>query len=134
MGSPGARFGSEADLLSYYGVARPALRQALRLLERQGVIATRQGKAGGIFVARSDPAAALLAFGQHVAPLGVAATHLDEARRAVRAQLVRLTTPLVAQTSAVADAAGFAALADGAGLPIWSLFARALAMRIAREN
>ncbi|MCC6224735.1 MAG: FadR family transcriptional regulator [Thermoleophilia bacterium] len=52
-----ARFGrgdqlpSEGELATQLGISKPTLRQALRVLERAGLLSVRQGKGGGIFVA-----------------------------------------------------------------------------------
>lgn len=47
---PDDRLGTEASLASTLGISKPTLRQALRVLERSGVIETRRGSAGGVFV------------------------------------------------------------------------------------
>ena len=44
---PGDRYLSEADALKKHGVARATLREALRFLEIQGVLAVRAGPGGG---------------------------------------------------------------------------------------
>jgi len=129
--APEARLGSENELLAYFGVARPALRQALRLLERHGIVATRQGKAGGIFVGRADPAAALLAFREHAQSLALPPHGIAEMRDAL---LEPLVLGLVARGGGAmpADAAGMDLpdLAQAAGVPIWPLFARSVAMLV----
>lgn len=43
---PGDRLSSEAELISHYGVARGTVREALRLLESEGIIEIRRGAAG----------------------------------------------------------------------------------------
>lgn len=45
----GAFLGSEDDLLKRYGVSRPTLRQAARILEHEQLITVRRGVNGGIF-------------------------------------------------------------------------------------
>jgi GntR family transcriptional regulator, transcriptional repressor for pyruvate dehydrogenase complex len=47
---PGQALGTEADLLAEHGVSRPTLRESLRMLEAQGVIALRPGPGGGAVV------------------------------------------------------------------------------------
>jgi DNA-binding LacI/PurR family transcriptional regulator len=47
------RIGSEDELAKRYGVARGTVRQALRLLENDGLVETRHGK--GTFVRRTTP-------------------------------------------------------------------------------
>jgi GntR family transcriptional repressor for pyruvate dehydrogenase complex len=46
----GDRLPMESELAQQLGISKPTLRQALRVLERSGVIAVRPGKGGGIFV------------------------------------------------------------------------------------
>lgn len=46
----GDRLPTEGDLARQLGISKPTLRQALRVLERSGVLAVRPGKGGGIFV------------------------------------------------------------------------------------
>lgn len=50
---PGTRLPSEAEMIEFYGVARASLREALRILEIQGVIELRPGPRGGAFVANT---------------------------------------------------------------------------------
>lgn len=47
---------SEAAMLDRYGVSRESLREALRLLEVQGLISIRRGPGGGSVVGTVDPA------------------------------------------------------------------------------
>lgn len=47
----GERIGSELDLIKQFGVSRAVVREALRILERDGVITVKPGPAGGIFSA-----------------------------------------------------------------------------------
>lgn len=47
---------SEAAMLEQYGVSRESLREALRLLEVQGLISIRRGPGGGPIVGTVDPA------------------------------------------------------------------------------
>ena len=48
---PGDRIGTEQQLATAYGVSRPTLREALRLLAGTHLIRATQGRGGGIFVA-----------------------------------------------------------------------------------
>jgi DNA-binding FadR family transcriptional regulator len=61
---PGSSLGTEADLLEQFDVSRPTLRESLRILEAQGVLALRPGPRGGIRVRR--PSTDILAHGLSV--------------------------------------------------------------------
>jgi GntR family transcriptional regulator, transcriptional repressor for pyruvate dehydrogenase complex len=50
---PGDRIGTEQELAEAFGVSRPTLREALRLLAAGQLIRVGRGRAGGIFVART---------------------------------------------------------------------------------
>jgi DNA-binding FadR family transcriptional regulator len=50
---PGDRLGTELELAEEFGVSRPTLREALRLLSASQLIRVGRGRAGGIFVART---------------------------------------------------------------------------------
>lgn len=49
---PGSSFATESELLEQFDVSRPTLREALRILEYQGVLDLRPGPGGGIIVRR----------------------------------------------------------------------------------
>jgi GntR family transcriptional repressor for pyruvate dehydrogenase complex len=53
---PGTALASEAEMLQQYGVARETIREALRLLEAQGLVRIRRGPGGGPRVCTVDPA------------------------------------------------------------------------------
>ena len=48
---PGDRIGREEDLARSFGVSRPTLREALRLLSSSHLVRASKGRGGGIFVA-----------------------------------------------------------------------------------
>src|SRR4051794_1615457 len=48
---PGDRLGREEDLARQFGVSRPTLREALRLLSSTHLVRASKGRGGGIFVA-----------------------------------------------------------------------------------
>ncbi|MFQ5856352.1 MAG: FadR/GntR family transcriptional regulator [Anaerolineae bacterium] len=52
--SPGDRFPSERDLAITLSVARPTLREALKILQGEGYITTRRGVTGGTFVSELE--------------------------------------------------------------------------------
>jgi DNA-binding FadR family transcriptional regulator len=49
--------GSEAQLLDRYGVSRPTLREAIRLLEHRQIVSMRRGPGGGLSVTAPDSSA-----------------------------------------------------------------------------
>lgn len=51
---PGDHLGAEDDLLARFGVSRPTLRQAAKLVERDRLISIRRGTKGGYFAERPD--------------------------------------------------------------------------------
>src|SRR4051794_5170913 len=51
---PGHKLQSERDLAEKYGVSRSAVREALRSLERGGVIELRKGPKGGTFIRQAN--------------------------------------------------------------------------------
>ena len=53
---PGDALASEAEMLAEYGASRGSLREALRLLEVQGLVSIRRGAGGGPTVCTVDPA------------------------------------------------------------------------------
>lgn len=52
---PGARLPHEPEMLAQYRVSRSSLREALRLLETQGLIAIRPGAGAGTVVGKATP-------------------------------------------------------------------------------
>ena len=53
----GDKLPSEHDMAELFGVSNATVRQAIRILESTGLLFTKQGVDGGIFVAEADPAA-----------------------------------------------------------------------------
>lgn len=50
----GTRLPSEVEMMDEYGLGRVTVREALRILERDGLIDVRRGPSGGIFVRHTD--------------------------------------------------------------------------------
>jgi len=51
----GERLGTEPALQAQFGVGRPVLREAIRLLEAYGVVRSRRGRGCGLMAGRPDP-------------------------------------------------------------------------------
>ncbi len=55
---PGDRLPGERELCTQFGVGRAALREALRTLEARGLVETKPGPSGGVFIKTPDPSMA----------------------------------------------------------------------------
>jgi DNA-binding FadR family transcriptional regulator len=54
--NPGTNLGSEELLMQRHAVGRPVLREAIRILERLGIVEMRPGRASGLTVIAPEPA------------------------------------------------------------------------------
>jgi GntR family transcriptional repressor for pyruvate dehydrogenase complex len=117
---PGDRVGREEDLARQFGVSRPTLREALRLLSSAHLVRATKGPGGGIFVAATTEEGIALSVSEGVASMLAAdAIDLDElletrmlveiplaglaAQRATPDEIARIRE-LVEQSEAAADA------------------------------
>ncbi len=84
---PGDRLPGEAALIERFGMAKGTIREAMRILEAQGLIETRTGPGGGSFVGEvtADRAKALLANYFYFTDLSVA--NIYQLRRALEPEL-----------------------------------------------
>lgn len=73
----------EALLLEEFGVSRPSLREAVRILETEGVLRIRRGKVGGAIVKRPTAASAAYHFGLTLQANDVTLDDLAAARAVV---------------------------------------------------
>ena len=118
----GDRLGREPELVERFGVSRPSLREALRILEAEGLISVVRGVQGGVVVHEPDHrlaarTAALVLQARNVSladvhrarallePTVVRVVASSRARRAAAAALRRLCDD---QTDLVQDPDGFA--------------------------
>lgn len=83
----GARLPPEEELTEQFGIARTTLREALRVLESQGLIAIKRGRGGGPVVTHPslEPIAMALAVALQLQQTTVA--DLDAARRMIEPQI-----------------------------------------------
>lgn len=111
---PGDRLGREVDLARTFGVSRPTLREALRLLSSSHLIRASKGPGGGIFVAATAEEGMALAVSESVASmLATDAVDLDELLEARMLAEIPLAG-LAAQRATAEQVAGMRALLDEA--------------------
>ena len=84
---PGQRLPPEDELTEQFGIARTTLREALRVLESQGLLTIRRGRGGGPEITHPslEPAATALAVSLRLS--GTTLGDLDEARRLIEPHL-----------------------------------------------
>src|SRR5260370_30408775 len=92
--SPGHKLPPERELADRFRTSRVALREALRSLEKEGMITIKRGFGGGAFVADFDSALrALMDSLNRVVKLGQAkSAQLTEVRTILEPQIVKLAT------------------------------------------
>ncbi len=92
--APGHKLPPERELAERFQTSRAALREALRALEKEGMIKIKRGSGGGAFVADFDSALrALMDSLNTVVKLGQAkSAHLTEVRTILEPQITRLAT------------------------------------------
>lgn len=85
--APGARLPSEAEMIEIFAVSKGTVREAMRILEAQGLIVTRTGPGGGSFVDQvsSERARSLLANYFYFQDLSVA--DIYQMRRALEPEM-----------------------------------------------
>lgn len=107
----GYNLGSEAELLTRFGVSRSVLREAIRPLERLGLVIMRRGRQSGLRVAVPDPASVVRSVDLYLSYAGLdrraafatqealepiaaarAARLDDESRQALSAELTRIAS------------------------------------------
>ncbi len=87
----GELLGTEPELLARYGVSRPVLREAVRLLEQHMVAETRRGAGGGLRVTAPDPSAVTETAALYLDYLGVRVSQLYSARSVLEARCLELS-------------------------------------------
>jgi DNA-binding FadR family transcriptional regulator len=83
---PGEMLPPEATLLARYEVARATMREALRILESDGLVTIRRGIKGGARVQEPDLAPLARRIGLHLQLRGTSLQHLTDAQVAVHPQ------------------------------------------------
>ncbi len=113
--APGDRLGREEDLAREFGVSRPTLREALRVLSSAHLIRATKGPGGGIFVAATPEQGIGRSVTESVASmLSADSIDLDELIE-TRMLLEIPLAGLAAQRATEADVAALRAVLDEAG-------------------
>lgn len=87
---PGDKLPSERDLAESHGISRAAVREALRNLERGGMIELRRGVKGGTYVRQATPSLVTQSLDDLLTVGGVSIAALTESRTIVQTAVVRL--------------------------------------------
>src|SRR5688572_15320065 len=85
----GEVLGSEADLAKRHGVSRWVMREAMSIAERDGLIAIRRGRKGGIFVAAPALEAVGSAIRSYLGVCRVSSDELNETRLVLESLAMR---------------------------------------------
>ncbi|HZR98340.1 MAG TPA: FadR/GntR family transcriptional regulator [Chloroflexota bacterium] len=120
---PGDRLPPEPVLAEQFGVSRMGVREALRVLELQGLVEVRHGYAGGVFVAEPNGTALLGALEDSLRQGQVGADELYQARVLVEPAIARLAVERDAATLAerLADNVARTEQALAGGAPVSAL-------------
>jgi GntR family transcriptional regulator, transcriptional repressor for pyruvate dehydrogenase complex len=81
--SPGSHLGAEDDLIARFGVSRPTLRQAAKLVERDRLISIRRGAQGGYYAERPDARDAIQSLARFLRMRGANLGHVIQVTRPV---------------------------------------------------
>lgn len=103
--APGAVLPNENDLTAEFGISRPTLREAFRVLEAEGLITVRRGSRGGARVRRPSIATAASHVGHVLQYRGATVQDVYTARDVIEAPAARI----VAERCAADDLARLAA-------------------------
>ena len=108
---PGHRLPHEAALMARFAMAKSTIREAIRLLEAQGLVSSRTGPGGGVFVNRVSEGRAVALLSNHFYFEDLTIDDIYQIRRALEPELAaslagRLTeAQLAALETAIADSA-----------------------------
>ena len=80
----------QEELMAYYGVSRPSLREAMVILESEGLITVRRGKLGGAIVTQPDLNTLARAFGLVLDAQNVPILDMSEALNRLEPQCAAL--------------------------------------------
>jgi len=122
---PGDSLPSESELMERFGVARPTMREAIRILESESLISTRRGAQSGPKVRPMDASMLARRAGLHLQRSGATYDDLYEAQAVLEPRAVGLAAKrrtkadlatlreLIEQARRVTDVADFGPIAAG---------------------
>lgn len=87
---PGDPFLSEAEIIEKHGLSRATVREALRLLESEGLIVSKRGPGGGLSIGRLDLKSTARTIAMHLARSEATLGDMFTFRRMVEAESARL--------------------------------------------
>jgi GntR family transcriptional regulator, transcriptional repressor for pyruvate dehydrogenase complex len=87
---PGTKLPSEAELMEQYGASRASVREAIRLLESEGLITIRPGPGGGIRSAHPDRGTHRLALATFLTVRKATVKEFHDFRMIVEPEIARL--------------------------------------------
>src|SRR4051794_8984418 len=86
----GAPFTSELDLIAQSGLSRATVREAIRLLETEGLLVARRGPGGGLRVGKINLQSAVQTIAVHLATSEATLGDMFAFRRLLEAEACRL--------------------------------------------
>jgi DNA-binding FadR family transcriptional regulator len=101
--SEGDSLGKEPELVERFGVSRPSLREALRILEAEGLISVVRGMLGGIVVHEPDGRTTARTAALVLQARNVSLADVHEALSLLEPTAVRVVASLRSRRSAVAE-------------------------------
>jgi len=101
--SEGDSLGHEPDLIERFGVSRPSLREALRILEAEGLISVVRGMLGGVVVHAPDGRMTARTAALVLQARNVSLADVHEARSLLEPTAVRVVASLRSRRSAVSE-------------------------------
>lgn len=101
--SEGESLGHEPELVERFGVSRPSLREALRILEAEGLISVVRGMLGGVVAHEPDGRMAARTAALVLQARNVSLADVYEARTLLEPTAVRVVASLRSRRSAVAE-------------------------------
>ncbi len=101
--SEGESLGHEPELVERFGVSRPSLREALRILEAKGLISVVRGRGGGVVVHEPDHRMTARTAALVLQARNVSLADVHEARSLLEPTAVRVVASLRSRRSAVSE-------------------------------